>query len=201
MKLHQNSWRIRSSFLPSSRWHSDVPLLVYPKPLQLSASPTASAEHKPKDVTPFPPPLSPQPSQPCLRQTSSLQSSPQTFSREVLPPNPRFPTMPPGEELHKQRTKARWYFLAPSCTYVLSSHLCFCCFSSSSSYLWTAACLANDNIGVFPLLLTIVHNICAVYNIPPCTLVVYSKHLQPFTSHFSPKQCKGSGDDSTTSPS
>lgn len=129
------------------------PLLAYPKPLQLSSSPTASAAHKPKDVPPFPPPLTPQPSQPCPRETSSLQSSPQTFSGEVLPTHPTSLQCLLGKSYTRKGQRQDGISLHALVPMSSPPFLLPLCFPSSSSCLWTAACLINDNIGAFPLLL------------------------------------------------
>lgn len=178
---------------------SPPPLLAYPKPLQLSSSLTASAKRKSKDVPPFPSPLTPQPSQPCPRQTSSLQSSPQTFSGEVLPSHPtslqwllrksytRKGQRQDGISLHPLLPMSSPFISASTNFLKLIVLFVNCCMSQQWRY-WCSSIIA------------IFHNTCTIRNIHPCTLFVCSKHLQLFTAYFSQKQCKGSGDVSTSSP-
>lgn len=105
--------------------------------------------------------------------------------------------MLPGEELHKGRTKARWNFLACSCTYVLSSLLPLS-FSSLLSCLWTAVCLTNGNIDSFPLLLysillifTLVHSMFKAFATTYCLFLpkavrgmsAWEPPLSKWTSH------------------
>lgn len=119
----------------------------------IKLQPHSSAEHKPKDVPPFLPPPTPQPHQPCPGQTGSLQSPPASLQWGG-PAHTQPPCKASWGRATQGKDKGKIVF---PCTLLhlslLLSSLLPLSFSSSSSCLRTAACLINDDIGAFPLLL------------------------------------------------
>lgn len=90
------------------------PISAHHKPSELSSSPTTSAECEPKDVPPFPLPLSSQSSWPCSRQICSLWRKPS---------HPVLPSVLPGEGYPREGQRQdgiSLHTLGP-----LSSHICF----------------------------------------------------------------------------
>lgn len=147
----QCSSRVSSSLPPPFRWHFDVSSTlaglsqtptIKPQPHSLSWTQAKRCSSLPSTSDPTAKPTLPQADQLTPKLSTNLQ-----WGGASHPSH--FPAMPLGKSCTGKGQRQDGISLHPLVLHPRLSSLLLLSFWCSSSYLWTAACLINDNILVF----------------------------------------------------